>query len=308
MHFRLCEGQDMTYDILIKNGRVVDGMGSPAFKADVGIRNGKIAGIGRLRGDARRTIDAKGQVVAPGFIDSHTHFDAQVAWDPLCTWSCYHGVTTVITGNCSLGLAPVRPGTGERVSEFLSYVEAIPMGTLKTVNFTWRTFGEYLDTIDKQLGVNVAAMVGHTPIRYYVMGEDSQSRDPTPSEIEQMKHLVREAMESGALGVSFCLSKSHFDPPGGVIPSGWGKGEELFALAEVLGELGTGVMQVPDGAKAEERSRLLSRIAEKTGRPFIYSIHRTMRNPDAWKGYLKRAQESLQKGIRTYPTCSPVLM
>src|SRR4051812_5346507 len=119
----------MDYDLLIRNGRVIDGTGSPAFNADVGIRKGKIAEIGRLKGEAKRVIDAKGQVVAPGFIDSHTHFDAQITWDPICTWSCYHGATTVIIGNCSLGIAPVRPGTGERVAEFLSYVEAIPLNT-----------------------------------------------------------------------------------------------------------------------------------------------------------------------------------
>ena len=147
----------MAYDLLIKNGRVIDGSGMPAFLGDVGIRKGKIVEIGRLRGDAARTIDANGLVIAPGFIDSHCHFDAQVTWDPLCTFSCYHGATTVIIGNCSLGIAPVRPGTGERVSEFLSYVEAIPMDTLKTVTMTWETFGEYLDTIDK------ATYMGPTP-------------------------------------------------------------------------------------------------------------------------------------------------
>src|SRR3954469_25161533 len=165
----------MTYDLLIKNGRVADGTGSPAFNADVGIRNGKIADIGKLKGGAKRVIDAKGLMVAPGFIDSHTHFDAQITWDPLCTWSCYHGVTTVITGNCSLGIAPVRPGTAERVLGFLSYVEAIPMDTLKTIDISWETFGEYLDAIDKKLGMNVAPLAGHSAIRYYAMGEDSQS-------------------------------------------------------------------------------------------------------------------------------------
>src|SRR4051812_7441770 len=183
----------MPYDLLIKNGRVVDGSGSPAFKADIGIRNGKIVEIGKLGGDAKRTIDANNLVVAPGFIDSHTHFDAQVTWDPLCTWSCYHGATTVIIGNCSLGVAPVRPGAAERVSEFLSYVEAIPMETLKTINTTWETYGQYLDTIDKRLGVNVGALVGHTPVRHYVMGKDSQSeRAPTADEIKQMQGLVRD--------------------------------------------------------------------------------------------------------------------
>src|SRR5689334_13135845 len=130
----------MTYDLLIKNGRVMDGTGAPAYNADVGVRDGRIADIGKLGGSAQRTIDAQGQVIAPGFIDSHTHFDAQITWDPLCTWSCYHGVTTVITGNCSLGIAPLRPGTSERVYEFLSYVEAIPMETLTTVRPAWQSF------------------------------------------------------------------------------------------------------------------------------------------------------------------------
>src|SRR6266446_3025603 len=124
----------MAYDLLIKNGRVVDGSGTPAFRGDVAVRNGEIAEIGKLRGIAARTIDADGLVVTPGFLDTHCHYDAQVTWDPLCTFSCYHGATTVIIGNCSLALAPVRRGTGERLAEFLSQVEAIPMETLRTVN------------------------------------------------------------------------------------------------------------------------------------------------------------------------------
>ena len=127
----------MAYDLLIRNGRIVDGTGAPAFRGDVGVRNGKIVEIGKLRNDAARTIDAGGMVVAPGFIDNHCHYDAQVTWDPLCSFSCYHGVTTVIIGNCSLTLAPVRRGTEMRLAEFLSYVEAIPMEALRTVNMEW---------------------------------------------------------------------------------------------------------------------------------------------------------------------------
>src|SRR5678816_3587045 len=133
----------MTYELLIKNGRIVDGSGAPAFRGDVGIRNGKIAEVGKLRSGAARTIDADGLVVTPGFVDTHSHYDAQVTWDPLCTFSCYHGVTTVIMGNCSLALAPVRPGNAERLAEFLSYVEAIPMETLRTVKTTWETIAQY---------------------------------------------------------------------------------------------------------------------------------------------------------------------
>ncbi len=137
----------MPYDLLIKNGRVIDGSGNPAFAGDLGIRNGKIVEIGKLRGAAARTLDAGGLVVAPGFIDTHCHYDAQVTWDPLCSFSCYHGATTVIIGNCSLALAPVRPDAKNRLAEFLSYVEAIPMETLQTVDMNWETIPEYMAAI-----------------------------------------------------------------------------------------------------------------------------------------------------------------
>ena len=129
----------MEYDLLIKNGRVVDGSGMPAFHGDVAIKAGKIVERGRLSGTAKRVIDADGLVIAPGFVDNHCHYDAQVTWDSLCTFSCYHGATTVVIGNCSLALAPVRPGSQDRVAEFLSYVEAIPMDVLRTVDFSWET-------------------------------------------------------------------------------------------------------------------------------------------------------------------------
>src|ERR1700716_2614572 len=148
----------MAYDLLIKNGRVVDGSGTPAFRADVGVRNGKIVEIGKLSGVATRTIDADGMVVAPGFLDTHCHYDAQVTWDPLCTFSCYHGATTVIISNCSLALAPVRRGAEERLLEFLSYVEAIPMEALKTVDMNWETIAEYMAHLDQRLGVNVGIL------------------------------------------------------------------------------------------------------------------------------------------------------
>ena len=152
----------MAYDLLVKNGRIADGSGMPSFNGDVGVRNGKIVQMGKLSGPAHQTIDAEGRVIAPGFVDNHCHYDAQVTWDPLCSYSCYHGATTVIIGNCSLALAPVRPGTQERLAEFLSFVEAIPMDVLRTVDFAWETFGQYMDTIGKHLGVNVGTLMGHT--------------------------------------------------------------------------------------------------------------------------------------------------
>src|SRR5580765_5336953 len=179
----------MAYDLLIKNGLVVDGSGAPSYRADVAVKDGKIVEIGKLSGPAGRTIDAQGLVVAPGFIDNHCHYDAQVTWDPLCSYSCDHGATSVIFGNCSLSLAPVRPSRPEqrRLSEFLSYVEAIPMEVLDTLEFTWETFPQYLDNLDHHLGVNVGNLIGHTAVRHYVMGEDCQKRTATDDEIQQMQ-------------------------------------------------------------------------------------------------------------------------
>src|SRR6201988_3867062 len=148
---------EMAYDLLIRNGRIVDGSGMPAFRGDVGVKDGKIVEIGKLSGPAERTIDAEGRVVAPGFIDNHCHYDAQVTWDPLCSYSCDHGATSVVFGNCSLSLAPVKKDRAKprRLAEFLSYVKAIPMEVLDTIEFTWERFPEYLDQMDRNLGVNV---------------------------------------------------------------------------------------------------------------------------------------------------------
>src|SRR5438477_10378146 len=162
----------MAYDLLIKNGRVVDGSGMPSFRADVGIKDGRIAEIGKLSSPAAKTIDADGRAVSPGFIDNHCHYDAQVTWDPLCTFSPEHGATSVIFGNCSLSLAPVRKGTEERLAEFLSYVEAIPMSVLRPVDFAWVTIPPYMDYLDKRLGINVGHLIGHTAVRHYVMRDD----------------------------------------------------------------------------------------------------------------------------------------
>src|SRR5439155_686124 len=170
--------------------------------------------IGKLSGPAGRTIDAAGLVVAPGFIDNHCHYDAQVTWDPLCSYSCDHGATSVIFGNCSLSLAPVKKGNQRRLSEFLSYVEAIPMEVLDTLEITWETVPEYLDQMDRNLGVNVGNFIGHTAVRYYVMGDDCQSRTATDDEIKQMQDLVRGGMKAGALGLSVSRNQGHFDPQG----------------------------------------------------------------------------------------------
>ena len=189
----------MAYDLLIRNGRIIDGSGMPSYNGDVAVKDGRIVETGRLDGAARRTIDARGKVVAPGFIDIHSHYDAQVLWDPLCTYSCYHGVTTVLFGNCSLTMAPAHEAEEERyfLAQMLSRIEAIPLETLQTaVPWSWGTMGEYLAALDRRLGVNAGTLIGHSAVRRYVMGEASQERDATADELEAMKEAVREGMAS----------------------------------------------------------------------------------------------------------------
>ncbi|HEX5452882.1 MAG TPA: amidohydrolase family protein, partial [Stellaceae bacterium] len=211
----------MAYDLLIKNGRIVDGSGMPSFNGDVAVKDGRIVELGKLSGAAGQTVDAGGQVIAPGFIDNHCHYDAQVTWDPLCSYSCDHGATSVIFGNCSLSLAPVRKERKQqrRLNEFLSYVEAIPMEVLDTLEFTWETFPQYLGEMDRNLGVNIGNLIGHTAVRYYVMGDECQKRTASDDEIRQMQGLVRDGMEAGALGLSVSRNQGHFDPQGVHIPA-----------------------------------------------------------------------------------------
>jgi N-acyl-D-amino-acid deacylase len=250
----------MGYDLLIRGGRIVDGSGAPSFRGDVGVKDGKILALGKLSGAADRVIEAEGRAIAPGFIDNHCHYDAQVTWDPLCSFSCDHGATSVVIGNCSLALAPVRRGAERRLAEFLSYVEAIPMEVLDTVEFDWESVAQYMDRLDGRLGVNVGTLIGHSAVRYYAMGEDCQTREARPEELAAMRRVVREGMEAGALGLSVSRNRGHYDPQGVHIPALWASEEEIFALAEVLSELGTGIIQSGGGRAAEKKNRLMSRL------------------------------------------------
>jgi len=296
----------MAYDLLVKDGLVVDGSGMPAFYGDVGVKNGKIAEIGKLGSQADKVVDAQGLVVSPGFVDNHCHYDAQVTWDPLCTYSCYHGATTVIIGNCSLSLAPVRPGTEERLAEFLSYVEAIPMDVLQTVDFSWETTGQYMDTLDRRLGVNVGTLIGHSAIRHYVMGEDCQGREATGDEIEAMASVLRDGIEAGALGLSISQNRAHYDPQGVLIPAIWANEEETFALGHVLQDLGTGMIQSGGGRFAEIKDRMMTRLSEATGRQVVYNnLSHSARKPNEWKELMAIVDETSKAGIRANPLCTP---
>jgi N-acyl-D-amino-acid deacylase len=296
----------MAYDVLIKNGRVIDGSGMPAFAGDVAVKDGKIAEIGKLSGAADQVVDAGGQVIAPGFIDNHCHYDAQVTWDPMCSFSCDHGATSVVIGNCSLSLAPVKKGREQRMAEFLSYVEAIPMEVLNTIEVDWETFPQYMEKLDKNLGVNVGTLIGHTAVRYYVMGDACQVRAATDAELQQMQGVVREGMEGGALGLSVSRNRGHYDPQGLHIPALWADEKEIFALADVLREMGTGIIQSGGGREAEMKDGLMARLSEATGRPVVYNnLGQSVRRPGEWKKHMDRVDETSAKGIRAYPLASP---
>src|SRR3989441_2266650 len=296
----------MAYDLLIKNGLIVDGSGMPAFRGDVGVKDGKIVELGKLSGPAAKTIDAGGRAVAPGFIDNHCHYDAQVTWDPLCAFSPEHGATSVIFGNCSLSLAPVRKGTEERLAEFLSYVEAIPMEVLRTVEFDWETIPQYMEQLDNHLGINVGNLIGHSAVRHYVMGDDCQKPGASEAQVKAMQDVVRDGMQAGALGLSVSREKGHFDPQGVPIPALWAEESEIFALGDVLRELSTGTIQAGGGQYVELKDGMIRRLAEATGRTVVYnSLSQTMRRPDEWKIHMARIEETAAMGIRAYPMCSP---
>jgi N-acyl-D-aspartate/D-glutamate deacylase len=297
----------MAYDLLIKNGRIIDGSGRPAYHGDVGVVRGKIAEIGKLDGPARRTIEADGRAVAPGFVDNHCHYDAQVLWDPLCTFSCHHGATTVIIGNCSLALAPVRPAEREKLAGMLSYVEAIPMDVLdRGVPWNWESFPDYMRAIGQRLGVNVGTLIGHSAVRLYAMGKECSDRDATPEELEAMRAIVREALEAGALGLSITRNMNHFDIAGARIPAAAAPESELFALADVLREVGTGVIQCGGGTNPELKDKLLSRISQASGRPVMYNtLLEQARQPGRWKAHLAHVEETVRQGIRAIPLVNP---
>ena len=297
----------MAYDLLIKNGRIIDGSGRPAFNGDVAVARGRIVELGRLDGPARRVIEADGRVVAPGFVDNHCHYDAQVLWDPLCTFSSHHGATTVIIGNCSLALAPVKAPERRKLAGMLSYVEAIPMDVLEAgVPWTWETFPEYMGAIGQRLGVNVGTLVGHSAIRLYAMGEQCSDRPATDAELEAMRRVLREAIDAGALGLSITRNMNHFDVEGKRIPAACAPESELFALADVLREAGTGVIQCGGGTNPEMKDGLLSRISQASGRPIMYNtLLEQARQPGRWQKHLEHVEATARQGIRAIPLCNP---
>ena len=297
----------MDYDIVIRNGLVVDGTGAPGRIADVAIQGDRIAEIGSVDGRGRREIEAAGRVVTPGFVDIHSHLDAQVAWDPILSSSCWHGVTSVVIGNCGVTFAPCKPEDRRFLAEMMESVEDIPAdGILNGLPWDWTTYGEYLETLDRMpKGLNVGGMVGHCAVRYYVMGDRSADQQAaTADEIAQMCELVEEAMRGGALGFSTSRTRLHKVPDGRHVPGTWAETEEMMAIGQVLGRLGHGVFESAprfegdnaeyDGARAE--IGWMSELSQATGRPVTFGISQSNARPDLYRRALEFAAEGNTRG------------
>src|SRR5881409_4216468 len=211
----------MPYDLVIKNGTVIDGSGLPGFRADVGVRHGRIVSIGRIRERGRETLDAEGHVVAPGFVDGHTHMDAQIFWDPLGTSSCYHGITTVVMGNCGFTLAPCAAANKHLVVQNLQRAEDIsPKAMEAGIEWRWTTYPEFLDVLDTlPKGINYAGYVGHSAVRTYVMGERAFAQAASEDDLKAMEREVRDAIRAGAIGFTTSRSPAHETPDGRYVAS-----------------------------------------------------------------------------------------
>jgi N-acyl-D-aspartate/D-glutamate deacylase len=286
----------MAYDLIVKNGMVLDGSGFSRYRADVAVKDGVIAAIGRVKERAERTIDADGLFVAPGIIDLHTHYDAQPFWDRLCTSSIWHGVTTALMGNCGLTLAPLRPEHRDPMLATFCCVEDLPVRSLAAVvPWTWQTFGEYLDAIDIGLGMNLMPLVGHNPLRLSAMDKAAWDRAATPEETAVMQDLLRAAMEAGAWGWSTTDSPTHAGPKGEPVPTRLAADEERIALGRTLGEFNRGVIEIlPKGAGAptEADHAHLCDVARASGRPVFFLTFDAVPRP--------RVEAATREGAQLY--------
>jgi N-acyl-D-aspartate/D-glutamate deacylase len=239
------------FDLLIRNAKLVDGTGVPARIADLGVMGDRIAEIGRLPQHARRTIDAQGQILSPGFIDVHTHYDAQVFWDPTLSPSCFHGVTTVLAGNCGFSIAPLSKEAAPYLLRMLARVEGMPVTSLQTgVPWDWDSFGDYLGRLEGRVGVNTAFMCGHSALRRVVMGERALHAKASPEELESMKALLAKSLREGAMGFSTSRSPSHNDADGNPVPSNHAAREEILALARVCRDHPGTILEIAPGVGA----------------------------------------------------------
>jgi N-acyl-D-amino-acid deacylase len=296
----------MQYDLLIKNGFLVDGSGLPGYCGDLGVAGGKIAALGKVDGPAKEVIDARGLVVAPGFVDVHTHYDAQLFWDPWATPSCWHGFTSVFMTNCGFGLAPCKPQDREYITRMLVKVEAMPLESLKAgVPWNWESYGEYLDALDRRLGVNVMALAPHSTIRYHVMGEEARKRPATAAEIGKMQAVVADCVRAGAFGFSSSYGPVHFDGDGLPVPSRHAEQDETVALARTLRDFHRGtVCVIPPGIPqiGPQDMAYMSRLSRESGRPVVWNLlAQTWDSPGHWRRVLDWTEAAFRDGARVHP-------
>jgi N-acyl-D-aspartate/D-glutamate deacylase len=261
-------------DLLVRGGTVVDGSGGPSRRTDVGVRDGRIVSLGDVDEPAARTVDADGLVVAPGIIDLHTHYDAQLCWDPYASPSSLHGTTTVVGGNCGFSIAPVREDDRDYMTRLLARVEGMPLASLlEAVPWDWRTFGEYLDRFEGQLGVNAAFFVGHTALRRFVLGPDCE-RTASEAELDAMRRLLRDGLAAGGLGFATGTSPTHNDAAGRPVPNRFASREEMVELARVAGEFpGTALEMVPPpGRFSDDQIELMTEMSLAAERPINWNL------------------------------------
>jgi len=298
----------MQYDLIIRNGTVIDGSGMPRYRADVGIAAGKIASIGRLRDSAREVIDAEGHVVSPGIIDAHTHMDAQVFWDPLGTCSCWHGITTVVMGNCGFSLAPCAEKDKLLVMRNLERAEDIAPEAMEAgIKWAWTTFPEYLDAVERTpKGINYTAYIGHSALRTYVMGERAFSSEANEDDLQAMKREVRNAISAGAIGFTTSRTRNHQTPDGHPVASRLANWNEVRELVGVMGNLNAGIFEIAgedtgvEGPRVTDYLGRLRSIAVETGVPVTFGMFSTRRAPDYWRQYFTLADETAAAGGRMF--------
>ena len=306
---------DTSYDEIIKGGTVIDGTGTPGRLADIAIRDGKIVTIGKVDGDATIVTDATGRMVMPGVVDVHTHYDAQLLWDPGASPSANHGVTTIIAGNCGFTLAPLRPTAAEAeyLQEMMSRVEGMPLPALRTIDWNWETFEQYLNQFENRISVNAGWMAGHCAIRRYVMGPESVGGEATPEQIEAMVAELRKAIEVGALGWSFTTSGSHSDGDGQPVPSRWASTEEMLAMATEVGRHeGTSLEGIVPGCLdrfADDEIELLATLSAAAKRVMNWNVLTIdSREPDRVGRQVEAFDRAKEIGGRVVALTMPVLV
>ena len=298
----------MGYDLLVKNGTVIDGSGSPGYRADVGVVDGKIAAIGRINESAKRTIDADGHIVSPGFVDGHTHMDAQIFWDPIGSCSCYHGVTSVVMGNCGFTLAPCKQEDADMVFRNLERAEDLSRDAmLEGIDWRWETFPEFLDVIDElPKGINYAGYIGHSALRTYVMGERAFSDAAGEDDVRSMQGLVKQAVQAGAIGFSTSRTFNHLTADDRPVASRIAEWNEVRAIVNAVGETGKGLFEIAGEAPGRDPERIaeyhgrLRDLAVESGVPQTWGMFSVRAAPDLWRPYFDLLDETAAAGGRMF--------